>query len=328
VQADRQILIDAEVVCVEAVRQAGTVLLDYFRAPLQVEFKEKGRQAPVTEADRHSENLLRTILRRAFPNHGIIGEEGEDVVNTEADYVWFLDPLDGTANFAVGLPAFTISMGLCFRGQPVLGVIAIPCEGPKGTIFRAYQGSGTYCNDTAVQIAAAELPAGTRLASMPFWALWQYRVRHQAHMQQINVRAHGSIAYELAYAAYGAFQFSVISGARLWDMVAGVVLVQEAGGATLFGNGTTRRWSAWESFLQQVLSRPFGQDVAALRTLRVDVLAGNPQVVQQRASQIIIRRPSLLKKTRQRLRRIWKRRGSVPSKAPTPGDSPTSTRHP
>jgi myo-inositol-1(or 4)-monophosphatase len=305
-EADRQMLVEAEAVCVEAVRQAGAVLLDYFRVPLQVEFKEKGQQAPVTEADRHSEGLLRAALGRAFPAHGIIGEEGEDVVNAGADYVWFLDPLDGTAKFAAGLPAFAISMGLCFRGQPVLGVIAIPWEGPDGTVFRAYQGGGAFCNDVGIQVAAAELPAGTQLASMPFWALWQYRVRRQAGMHQTNVRASGSIAYELVYAARGTFQYAIISGARLWDMVAGVVLVREAGGTTLFSNGAARRWRAWEPFLQRALSDPFGQDAAALRKLHVNMLAGNSQVVQQRAGQITMRRPSLVGKARQRLRKVWK----------------------
>ena len=123
--ADRQMLVEAEAVCVQAVRQAGAVLLDYFRRPLTVEFKEKGQQSPVTEADRRSEELLREALRRAFPEHGIIGEEAEDALNPSADYVWFLDPLDGTTNFTAGLPAFAISMGLCYRGVPVLGVIAV-----------------------------------------------------------------------------------------------------------------------------------------------------------------------------------------------------------
>src|SRR5262245_43412110 len=158
--ADRHVLAAAEAVCIEAVQNARAVLLEYFRAPLTVEFKEKGQQSPVTEADRRSEELLRAALRQAFPAHGIIGEESEDSVNASADYVWFLDPLDGTTNFATGLPAFAISMGLCFRGVPVLGVIAVPWEGPNGTIFRAYHDHGAYCNETAMQVAAAELPAG------------------------------------------------------------------------------------------------------------------------------------------------------------------------
>ena len=320
-QTDRQLLVEAEAVCVEAVRQAGTVLMEYFRAPLTVEFKEKGQQAPVTEADRRSEDLLRAALTRAFPDHGIIGEEGEDVVNADAEYVWFLDPLDGTTNFTAGLPAFAISMGLCHRGVPVLGVVSIPWEGPNGTIFRAYQGGGAYCNEAAIQVAAAELPAGMQLASMPFWALWQYHVGRRARVRQANVRANGSIAYELVYAARGAFQFSIISGARLWDMVAGVILVQEAGGATIFGNGRTRHWSTWESFLHQVLSHPFGQDAAALRKLHINMLAGNAQVVQQHATQIRLRRPTVLGKVRRRLRQAWRRLKPPPSAASTPAAS-------
>jgi hypothetical protein len=90
-------------------------------------------------------------------------------------------------------------------------------------------------------------------------------------------------------------------------MVGGVVLVQEAGGTTLFGNGQTRRWSNWELFLQRALAKPFGADTAALRKLHVDILAGNSHIVQQRATQIRRRRPALLGKARHRLRKTWRR---------------------
>src|SRR4029434_3407451 len=92
--ADRQLLIEAEAVCVQAVRQAGAVLLAYFCQPLRFEFKEKGQQSPVTEADRRSEELLRAALTQAFPEHGIIGEEAEDAINPSAAHVWLLAPLD------------------------------------------------------------------------------------------------------------------------------------------------------------------------------------------------------------------------------------------
>jgi myo-inositol-1(or 4)-monophosphatase len=290
-QVDRQGLMDAEAVCVEAVREAGAVLKTYFRAPLDVEFKEKGQQSPVTEADRRSEAMLRDALSKAFPEHGIIGEEQDNVVNAGADYVWFLDPLDGTTNFTAGLPAFAISMGLCFRGTPVLGVVGVPWEGGEGTIFRAHHGGGAHCNDVAMQIAPSEIPAGTRLMSMPFWALGQYRVGRRSSIRGGNIRANGSIAYELVYAAHGSYQFSVISGARLWDMVAGAVLVQEAGGAVLCCNGKTRRWSDWETFLQRALTQPFGDDIEALRKLHVYMLVGNPDVVRRQAGMIGLRRP-------------------------------------
>jgi myo-inositol-1(or 4)-monophosphatase len=305
VQVDRQVLVDAEAVCVQAIQEAGALLLSYFRRPLEVEFKEKGQQSPVTEADRRSEALLRDALSHAFPGHGIIGEEAEDAVNPEADYLWFLDPLDGTTNFAAGLPAFAVSMGLCFRGVPVLGVVAVPWEGPGGTIFRAHAGGGAYCNNEPMQAAGDDVPDGTRLASTPGWMLHQYRVQRGAKVQRLNVRSAGSIAYELAYAARGTFQLTVISGARLWDMVAGAVLVQEAGGAVLFCNGKARRWDAWEAFQRQALSAPFGQDAAALRKLHVYMLAGNAQIVRERAGQIALRRlPGPLAKLRRRGRKL------------------------
>ena len=324
-QADRQVLIDAEAVCVQAVQEASAVLLLHFRQPLEVEFKEKGQQSPVTEADRRSEALLRGALSNAFPDHGIIGEEAEDAVNPGADYLWFLDPLDGTTNFTAGLPAFAISMGLCFRGVPVLGVVAVPWEGPGGTIFRAHAGGGAYCNDEPMQAAAANTPDGTRLASTPGWMLHQYRVQRGAQVQRLNVRSAGSIAYELAYAARGTFQLTVISGARLWDMVAGAVLVQEAGGAVLFCNGKARRWDGWEAFQQRALSAPFGQDAAALRKLHVYMLAGNAEIVRQRAGQIALRRlPGPLAKLRQGGRKLLgKLKGETADKPPAGEAVPT-----
>lgn len=328
-QADRQVLIDAEAVCVQAIQEAGAVLLSYFRRPLEVEFKEKGQQSPVTEADRRSEALLRDALSRAFPDHGIIGEEAEDAVNPEADYLWFLDPLDGTTNFAAGLPAFAVSMGLCFRGVPVLGVVAVPWEGPAGTIFRAHAGGGAHCNNEPMQAAGANMPDGTRLASTPSWMLQQYRVQRGAKVQRLNVRSAGSIAYELAYAARGTFQLTVISGARLWDMVAGAVLVQEAGGAVLFCNGKARRWNTWKAFRRQALSAPFGQDTAALRKLHVYMLAGNAEIVRQRAGQIALRRlPGPLAKLRQRGRKLLGKVKGENSGPPQPGDPPETASNP
>jgi myo-inositol-1(or 4)-monophosphatase len=324
-QADRQMLVEAEAVCVEAVRAAGAVLKTYFRAPLAVEFKEKGEQSPVTEADRRSEDLLRSALRHAFPTHGIIGEEGEEAVNAGADYVWFLDPLDGTTNFTAGLPAFAISMGLCCRGVPVVGVVAVPFEGPEGTIFRAHRDGGAYCNDVAIQVAAAKVPAGTRLMSTPAWVLGQYRVRRRSPLWQANIRCAGSIAYELAYAARGSLQLAIISGARLWDMVAGAVLIQEAGGTALFCNGRVRRWKAWDTFLQQALTCPFGQDVEALRKLMVYMLVGNPDVVQHQAGRIRLRRPlPVVGKAQRQLKKTWKRLTSSMTSSSAAQDTPAA----
>ncbi len=326
-QADRQVLVDAEAVCVEVVQEAGAVLREYFRVPLTVEFKEKGQQSPVTEADRRSEDLLRDALGRAFPDHGIVGEEKEDVVNAGAEYVWFLDPLDGTTNFTAGLPAFAISMGLCYRGMPVLGVVSVPWEGPTGTIFRAHEGGGAYCNDQEMHVAPAEVPAGTRLMSMPFWAFGQYRVRRRSGIRGGNMRANGSIAYELVYAARGTFQFSIISGARLWDMVAGAALIREAGGAALFCNGKTRHWSDWDTFLQRALAQPFGEDVEALRKLMIYMLVGNPEVVQHNAARIGLRRPlPFVGKAKRQIGNAWKR--LKPKSAPLSKTNDTASSAP
>jgi hypothetical protein len=106
-----------------------------------------------------------------------------------------------------------------------------------------------------------------------------------------------------------------------------VVLVQEAGGTTLFGNSRARRWSAWEAFLQRALAAPFGQDAAALRKLHINILAGNPDIVQRRAAHIRLRRQTLLSKARQQLRKVWRRRQPSPAAAPA-APSPTVPSQP
>jgi hypothetical protein len=108
-------------------------------------------------------------------------------------------------------------------------------------------------------------------------------------------------------------------------MVAGVVLVQEAGGSTLFGNGKARRWSNWEVFLQRALERPFGEDTAVLRKLYIDILAGNSHLVQQRASHIQRRRLTLVGKVRRQVQKTWKRlKAALQTTAPAKDSSPST----
>ncbi|MGH2603431.1 MAG: inositol monophosphatase family protein, partial [Dehalococcoidia bacterium] len=108
--------------------EAGQLLLARFRTALTVEYKSKGRQDPVTEADRESERFLHQAIHARFPEHGVLGEEGAEAAQG-APFVWVLDPLDGTTNYINGLPLWCVSVGVLWRGRPVAAAIFTP-SGP------------------------------------------------------------------------------------------------------------------------------------------------------------------------------------------------------
>jgi len=111
---------------VELARVAGERALEAFRRTIVLEFKGKKADNPVTALDRETETFLRAELRAAFPEHGLLGEEHDDDIAEGARYVWVIDPIDGTMNFASGLPLFGISVGLLEDGVPVAGCIWVP----------------------------------------------------------------------------------------------------------------------------------------------------------------------------------------------------------
>ena len=128
---------------VEFARKAGEILLGHFRQPLQIEYKSEGRRDPVTQADRESEDWLRSAISEAFPDHGIVGEENPNSEHGSADFVWVLDPLDGTTNFLNGLPVFASSIGVLYRGRPAVAAIFVP--GPDGgSVVHARRGGGAF----------------------------------------------------------------------------------------------------------------------------------------------------------------------------------------
>ena len=128
-------------------REAGALLIDYFRRRVSIEYK--GEADLVTEADRKSEVLIRERIRALWPRHDILGEE-QGFVDTGSEYRWYVDPLDGTTNFAHGFPVFCVSMALEHKGQMVAGVIYDPT---RDELFAAEKGSGAYLNQQRIHVS-------------------------------------------------------------------------------------------------------------------------------------------------------------------------------
>jgi len=138
---------DAITVAREAAHCAGALLLHHFRQPQGTH--RKGLRDLVTQMDLDAENLIVGKIRQAFPKHEFLGEEGH-TARQDADYVWIIDPLDGTRNYAQGIPFFCISIALNARGRTVLGVVYDPVHGET---FAAESGSGAYMNDQKIRWA-------------------------------------------------------------------------------------------------------------------------------------------------------------------------------
>lgn len=207
---------------------AGRLLLERQREQRTIEYKDKFRADPVTDADTAAEAYLREAILRRFPDHGILGEEGAETETGMGDIVWAIDPLDGTANYAAGLPIFAVAVAVLKDGAPVVGCIAAPT---LGDLYHARLGGGAFVGEMPIQAATADsvgrgapvgLFAGWRLAFAP-----HRRLRHRAG----EPRALGSIAAEMGLVASGALQYAVYAGPKLWDVAAGALLVAEAGGA-------------------------------------------------------------------------------------------------
>ena len=213
---------------VDIARESGALLANFFER--RVPFELKGDFDLVTEADRASEKLVVERLRSHFPSHGIIAEEGGGHEGS-SEYRWYVDPLDGTTNFAHAFPMFNITLGLERAGELIAGVVYDPI---RGEMFSAERGSGAWLNNRRIHVSKATRLADS-LASTGFPSRKRHQnvnihFYHQMAMASHGVRRTGSAAIDLAFVACGRLDAFWEFGLNPWDMAAGVLLVSEAGG--------------------------------------------------------------------------------------------------
>jgi myo-inositol-1(or 4)-monophosphatase len=212
----------------EIAREAGALLATYFER--RVAFELKGEFDLVTEADRASEKLVVERLRTHFPTHGIVAEEGGGHISP-SDFRWFVDPLDGTTNFAHGFPFFNVTLGLEQAGELIAGVVYDPI---RQEMFTAERGGGAYLNGKRIHVSKAANLSDS-LASTGFPSRKRHQniniyFYYQLAMASHGVRRTGSAALDLAYVASARLDFFWEFGLKPWDMAAGKLLVCEAGG--------------------------------------------------------------------------------------------------
>jgi myo-inositol-1(or 4)-monophosphatase len=209
-------------------REAGALLMEYFDQNIKIEYK--GEADLVTAADRKSETLIRERIRMQWPDHDVLGEE-EGLRDTGSEYRWYVDPLDGTTNFAHGFPVFCVSMALRHRDETIAGVCYDPT---RNELFAAERGSGAYLNDQPIHVSKvanlAESLVATGFPSHKRHKNPNIHFYHQITLRTHGVRRAGSAALDLCYVACGRLDGFWEFNLNPWDTAAGVLVVAEAGG--------------------------------------------------------------------------------------------------
>lgn len=226
-------------IATEAALAGGAVLQSYWGKLESVQ--EKGRPGDlITEADKASEEQVLAVIQRHFPDHAILAEESGKLGEQSAELLWAIDPLDGTTNYAHQYPFFAVSVGLLVNGVPQVGVIFDPF---RQELFRAAKGLGATRNRQPIRVSQTQELAQSLLVTG-----FAYDRRetidnnyaefcHLTHLTQ-GVRRGGAAAIDLAYVACGRLDGFWERGLSPWDMAAGVILIEEAGGAVTAYDGS------------------------------------------------------------------------------------------
>ncbi|MBE9075784.1 inositol monophosphatase [Romeria aff. gracilis LEGE 07310] len=218
-------------IATEAAQAGGAVLQRYWGQLSDIQ--QKGRPGDlVTEADKAAEVEVLGVLRRHLPDHAILAEESGRLGTNDNPLVWAVDPLDGTTNYTHQYPFCAVSVGLLIEGVPAVGAIFDPV---RGDLFRAARGLGATCNRQPIRVSETDSLADSLLVTGFAYDRRETADNNYAEFCQLThltrgVRRGGSAAIDLAYVACGRLDGYWERGLSPWDVAAGVILVQEAGG--------------------------------------------------------------------------------------------------
>ena len=230
-------MIKSELELKELVRSAreasvigGLVLKENFRKVMDENIEEKAEKDFVSYVDRTSEERIREFLEKKYPDHSILGEEGGG--EEKEGFVWVIDPLDGTKNYIAGFPIFGVSVGLMYNGEPVAGSVYVPA---LESLYWAGKGLGAYKNGRRIKVSTTSekrlcvvaygFPSRAKRDLEIYW-----RIFREIFDKVAAMRRPGAAAVDLCLTAEGVFEGMVEFELHVWDICAGVVILEEAGG--------------------------------------------------------------------------------------------------
>ena len=219
-------------IAVRAARVAGNIIVKGFESRNDITTEVKAKNDYVTQVDREAEQAIIHKIRQSYPEHSFLGEESGTTDGENTDFLWVIDPLDGTTNFIKGIPHFAVSIALLHKGRLDQAVVFDPI---RGELFTASRGQGAQLNGYRIRASKARDLNETILATaLPFkdktqFAEYSLRLNQIFHLCGDILRS-GSAALDLAYVAAGRYDGYWERGIKPWDVAAGELLVRESGG--------------------------------------------------------------------------------------------------
>ena len=224
-------------VAVEAAIAASHIIMEALNKPRVAD--HKGKTDLVTETDHLSEKTIKSIIRSSFTDHGFLAEEsGED--SSTSDYLWIIDPLDGTTNFVHGYPSFAVSIGLFYQNEPLVGVVM---EMPHTKLYTAIKGEGAWCEGRSISCSQTGLLENSLLVTgfgYEHGERWERNMRLYKHFTDTTqgVRRLGAAAVDLCHVASGKVDGFWEYDLHPWDTAAGILIAQESGCMVTQMNGS------------------------------------------------------------------------------------------
>ncbi|PRQ30008.1 putative inositol-phosphate phosphatase [Rosa chinensis] len=227
----------------KAAKTGAEVVMDAVNQPRKITYK--GLTDLVTDTDKKSEAAILEVVKKNFGDHLILGEEGGIIGDTSSDYLWCIDPLDGTTNFAHGYPSFAVSVGVLFRGKPAAAAVVEFVGGPmcwNTRIFSAGAGGGAFCNGQKIHVSQTDkverslLVTGFGYEHDDPWATNMELFKEFTDVSR-GVRRLGAAAVDMCHVALGIVEAYWEYRLKPWDMAAGVLIVEEAGGVVTCMDG-------------------------------------------------------------------------------------------
>jgi|SRR3989338_4850544 len=233
-------------VAIEAALQAGKILEKHQETEIERGVKED--KSMVTLADTESEEVIKKIISEKFPDHSIIGEE-TDAIKGKSSYTWYVDPVDGSRNFAHKIPFFAISIALLHKEDILVGIVYNPAT---NSLFYAEKGKGAYLNGKKIRVSKADrnkcivtVAVGRNSSQLLRRNLLHYLPENVVS----SVRDFGCTALDLAYVARGSTEADIKIGFKIYDAASGILLITEAGGVVTGINGDKWKLSDEGSFI-------------------------------------------------------------------------------